>query len=100
MSDTFDFTPERRTYDKVRTQYEDNACVFVANNSNGIVGYVTFGADVQRLKSAMEHLHLPEHTARYFNEGTVLWLMDASEERARALSDLCRCPIFFVYEKS
>lgn len=99
MPTTYDFGPERKAYAQLRPQYEDNECLFVPNNSHGLVGYVTFDRDAHRLKSAIEKLRMPEHTARYFNGDTVLWVMDASEERARALSELTGYHPVFVFEK-
>jgi hypothetical protein len=96
MFDTLDFSAERKLYDRERPKYGDGECVFVPNRSNGLEGYVTFDSDASRLNSAMDILHPFGPTARYFNDGAVLWVIDDTAERARALRDLSRYTIRII----
>jgi hypothetical protein len=95
---TFDFTPERRLYEQLRPIYDREECLFVPNSSHGLAGYVTFDKDAQRLRTAVAQLDLPEYVARTFQDGTVLWLLDASAERAETLKTMGACSIYFAYQ--
>jgi hypothetical protein len=96
--DALDFTPERNLYTLLRPKYGREACLLVPNASHGLAGYVTFDGDAHRLHAAVEQLGLPQYLARTFQDGTVLWLIDANAQRAQALEHLGVCSICFAFE--
>jgi hypothetical protein len=89
MCDTFDFTSERKLYNRLRPTLDDDDCLFVPDWSSGHGGYVTFDSDAQRLRSVVRRLRWSESEVCLFNAGAVLWLLDASVERARDLRNVC-----------
>jgi hypothetical protein len=95
--DSFAFTSERKLYNQLRPTLDDDDCLFVPLWRSGQGGYVTFDSDAQRLRAAMRRLHWSESEARRFNGGTVLWLLEASGERARDLSNLCGRFVYIAY---
>jgi hypothetical protein len=96
--DAIDFTPERKLYALLRSHYDGQECLFVPNASPWLARYVTFDEDAYRLRAAVEQLSLPQYVARSFQDGTVLWLIDATPQRAQALSTLGACSISFAFE--
>ena len=97
--DAFAFTPERRRYEQLRPLYGRGECLFVPNTSHGLAGYVTFNSDAQRLSRAVEQVGLPPYVARRFQGGTVLWLLDATPQRAQALQTVGDCFLCFAYQE-
>ena len=98
-NDAFDFSPERKLYERLRPTYGKEERLFVPNTSHGLAGFVTFDEDAQRLRPAVEQLGLPDYIARTFQDDTVLWLIDANPGRVQTLNDLGGCYIYFAYHQ-
>jgi hypothetical protein len=95
---TCTFTRERSVYIWLRPAFDEGDCLFGYETSSGRGGYVTFDKDAQRLRAAVAQLDLPEYVARTFQDGTVLWLLDASADRAETLKTLGGCSLSFAYQ--
>jgi hypothetical protein len=92
------FTRERQRYHEVRPKREDHECVFVPCQE-GLGGYVTFDEDAQRLEPAIKQARIPEYEAKYFQDGTVLWISSLDAQRAEDLSKLSGYDVVIILEQ-
>lgn len=89
-----DFAEERERFDLWRPHLGDDVCLFVPNHEYGLMGFVTFGVDAQRLAQAIANQPEPDYVAY----DDMLWVPDASDTRKRRIETICGCTLVFQVE--